>query len=430
VTQAALIDELRRARWFGGKSRAIRAVSVLDRAGWAPSSALRLVSVVYESGSAETYVLAERFDQPSVGRSLLQQFHGARIPTERGGALVFESTHLLHAIDAARTEPISQLTGEQSNSSLRFGDTLMLKLFRRFQFGPNPEVEIGWFLTEHTDFHGTPAVVGSLEYHAPDGQVASMALLQEFRSNVGDAWRTTLARLADVLAGGDATASIASLRKLGEVTGALHVALDQPCGRTEFDSEPITEHDCREWARAVRHEVQLAAEALLTHGVRVPLDPLLGRAEGIYALQDSYKTRHHGDYHLGQVLETPEGEFVIIDFEGEPSKPLSVRREKRSPLRDVAGMLRSFDYARNAALRAGDADDPQRIARASKWYARARAAFLDAYLHTVSRSAPHLLPNDIDPPLTALELEKAAYEVLYELNNRPDWLAIPLAAIR
>src|SRR5262249_12473895 len=366
VAQASLIDELRAARWFGGKSRGIRSVAVVDRVRWTPESTLRLVDVVYADGGVETYVLAERLEEPAVGHVLLRQFAGAEVRTERGGRSVCAPTHLRPGIDQQGIEPMAQLRAEQSNTSIRFGDALMLKLFRRFQFGPNPEVEIGWFLTEHTDFHGTPAVVGSLEYHAPNGQVASMALLQEFRSNVGDAWRTTLARLADVLAGGDATASIASLRKLGEVTGALHVALDQPCGRMEFDSEPITEHDCRAWARAVRHEVQLAAEALLTHGVRVPLDPLLGRAEGVYALQDSYKTRHHGDYHLGQVLETPEGEFVIIDFEGEPSKPLSVRREKRSPLRDVAGMLRSFDYARNAALRAGDANDPQRIARASK----------------------------------------------------------------
>src|SRR5205085_6318895 len=128
--------------------------------------------------------------------------------------------------------------------------------------------------------------------------------------------------------------------------------------------------------------------------------------------------------------ECPDGSFVIIDFEGEPSKPLSVRREKRSPLRDVAGMLRSFDYARHAALRAGDAHDPVRVARATHWYDQVRHAFVDAYVRTVRRGAPKLLPNNIDAALGALELEKAAYEVLYELNNRPDWLPIPLAALR
>ena len=127
------------------------------------------------------------------------------------------------------------------------------------------------------------------------------------------------------------------------------------------------------------------------------------------------------------MLEREDGSFVIIDFEGEPSKPLAQRREKRSPLRDVAGMLRSFDYARNAALRAGDAIDPARIRRAQAWYASVREAFLGTYLEAVRREAPTLLPADALAPLVALELEKAAYEVLYELNNRPDWLPIPLA---
>src|SRR5262249_22165013 len=156
------------------------------------------------------------------------------------------------------------------------------------------------------------------------------------------------------------------------------------------------------------------------------LEHLLEGANGIEALRATCKIRQHGDYHLGQVLESPEGGFVIIDFEGEPSKPLAIRREKRSSLRDVAGMLRSFDYARNAALRAQGGGD---TARAARWYEAVRNAFLDSYVQTVRRRAPELLPMDIEPPLRALELEKAAYEVLYELNNRPDWLPIPLAAL-
>jgi maltose alpha-D-glucosyltransferase / alpha-amylase len=430
VTQAVLIDELRGARWFGGKSRRIRSVDVVDRADWVSRSTLRLACANYEDGGAETYVLAEAFDQAAVGRAVLQQFRGARMPTERGGTLVFEPTHLFGAIDLQRTEPIEVLKGEQSNTSLRFDEALMLKLFRRLQFGPNPEVEIGWFLTEHTDFHGTPAVVGSLEYHAPDGQVASLALLQEFKANVGDAWRTTLARLAAVLDGADPSPSIASLRRLGQTTGALHVALAQPGGGRDFDAEPISERDIGQWRAAIHEEVHAATRGLRQRDISVDVDALLGRADGIRELGGAEKIRHHGDYHLGQVLECPDGSFVIIDFEGEPSKPLSVRREKRSPLRDVAGMLRSFDYARNAALRAAHPASSQPQQRADAWYAQVRQAFLDSYCHTVQAGAPRLLPKDIDPPLAALELEKAAYEVLYELNNRPDWLAIPLAALR
>jgi maltose alpha-D-glucosyltransferase / alpha-amylase len=430
VSTRTLIDELRAARWFGGKGRAIRSATIVDRACWAADASLRLVEVQYTHGAPETYVLAERFDDPLIGRTVLERFSGKRVPTEAGGSLVFEPTHVLSAVPAARTEPIRQLRGEQSNTSLVFGDALILKLFRRVQFGPNPEVEIGWFLTEHSRFRGMPAVAGVLEYHAPDGAVASLALLQAFQPNRGDAWRTTLERLAVVLDGADWAPSVRTLARLGETTAALHVALAQPGGGHEFDPEPIGGVDLAAWRAAIHAEVAQVAGALSALGITVDRDTLLARADGIDALAGAFKTRHHGDYHLGQVLETPDGEFVIIDFEGEPSKPLGLRREKRSPLRDVAGMLRSFDYARHTALRSGDPSDPPRIERAERWHAAARAAFLDAYLATVRRHAPHLLPADVDAALNALELEKAAYEVLYEINNRPDWLPIPLAALR
>lgn len=420
MTQASLVDELRGARWFGGKNRGIRSATVIDCAEWTPHAVLRLVDVCYGDGGTETYVLAERFDDSAVGRALLERFSGASVPTERGGTLRFEPTHLFGQIDRQRTEPLAQLKGEQSNTSLRFGDALMLKLFRRVQFGPNPEVEIGWFLTEHTDFHGTPAVVGSLDYHAPDGQVASLALLQQFVPNVGDAWQSTLHRLAN------GEFDVAPLVRLGETTAALHVALAQPGGGPDFDAERVDEADSAAWRTAIQNEVDVAARALRAHGQDIDEARLRAAADGVEGLRGACKTRHHGDYHLGQVLEGPDGDFVIIDFEGEPSKPLAVRREKRSPLRDVAGMLRSFDYARHAALRSDAGIDP---GRAAEWYAAARTGFLDAYVATVRAGAPDLLPGDIASPLHALELEKAAYEVLYELNNRPNWLAIPLAAL-
>ncbi len=418
--QASLIDELRAARWFGGKSRHIHAVSIVDRAQWTPDAALRLVDVCYADGGTETYVLAERFDDPAVGRALLERFVGVDIPTERGGTLHFAPTHRLADVEPDRAQPVTALTGEQSNTSLRFGEELILKLFRRVQFGPNPEVEIGWFLTEHTQFHGMPAVVGSLDYHSPEGSTASLALLQRFVPNVGDAWQTTLRRLANGEYG------VAPLARLGATTAALHVALAQPGGGPDFDHEAISERDVAAWRNAIRTDVSEAVRGLQRHGHAVDEEGLAAHADGIGSLRGAWKTRHHGDYHLGQVLEGPDGEFVIIDFEGEPSKPLSVRREKRSPLRDVAGMLRSFDYARHADLRSTDAPDPESTVA---WYRDARAAFLEAYVQAVQRDAPSLLPSDSGPPLRALELEKAAYEVLYELNNRPDWLPIPLAAL-
>jgi trehalose synthase-fused probable maltokinase len=419
-----LVGQLREARWFGGKSRAIREVRVVDRASWAADASVSLVEVAYHDGAAETYVLAERIDDPAVARALLAQFEGAIVPTEAGGVLSFSPTHLFGAIARERTEPIAPMRGEQSNTSIRFGDALILKLFRRVQFGPNPEVEVGWFLTEHSQFRGTPPMVGGLEYRGPSGDTASVALLQRFEANRGDAWTTTLGRVRAVLNGADVTESIQAMARLGQTTAELHLALAGGSG--DFSAEPITAQDIALWKRAIHDEVGRAVDALARRQIDVDADALLSRAEGVAALHGALKTRHHGDYHLGQVLERDDGSFVIIDFEGEPAKPLAQRREKRSPLRDVAGMLRSLDYARNAALRGSGSSA---VERAQEWYAAARQAFLDTYLAAVRREKSHLLPADIEPPLAALELEKAAYEVLYELDNRPDWLPIPLAAL-
>lgn len=391
-----------------------------------------LVEVRYEEGAAETYVLAERLADPDVARGLLRKFQGATVPTEAGGALVFRPTHVLASVLTERSESegeaVSLLRGEQSNTSIRFGDALIMKLFRRVQFGPNPEVEVGWFLTEHSHFRGTPPLVGSATYVDASGREASLAILQGFERNRGDAWTTTLARLRDVLDGGEPFESLSAMARLGRTTGELHLALAG--GDREFEAEPITDADVTAWRQAIVSEIQTAVKALDARRTPVDVSPLMVRVDGIAALRGALKTRHHGDYHLGQVLEREDGTFVIIDFEGEPAKPLAQRRDKRSPLRDVAGMLRSFDYARHAALGASATISLPlgRVATAADWYVAAREAFLSEYLTTV-RLHPGLMPSHTAEALAALELEKAAYEVLYELNNRPDWLAIPLAAL-
>jgi maltose alpha-D-glucosyltransferase/alpha-amylase len=418
-------ESLRQARWFGGKSRAISDTRVIDSARWAPDAQVFLVEVAYAAGSPETYVLADRLEEEDVARALLRQFRGATVPTERGGRLVFRPTHVFHAIPPHATQAVKFLTGEQSNTSIRFGDALMLKLFRRLQFGPNPDVEIGWFLTEHTSFRGTPPVAGSLSYMSPDGREGSLALLQQFEPNRGDAWSTTHERLLRVLDGASLTESLESVRRLGATTGDLHVALAR--GDGDFTPELISRADVHVWLSNLQDELRVTVDALAARGFNVDFASLVERASGLSGLEGALKTRHHGDYHLGQVLERDDGAFIIIDFEGEPSRSLAQRREKRNPLRDVAGMLRSFDYARVAALRAGDPDDPRRIAAAGVWYTAARQTFLMDYLSVASRREG-LLPVNIEPPLAALELEKAAYEVQYELNSRPEWLPIPLAA--
>jgi predicted trehalose synthase len=190
-------ETLREARWFGGKGRAIAHTRVVDCAPLVEGALLQLLEVAYSSGAPDTYVLVDRLHEPAIGRALLERFRGATIATERGGRLEFHPTHVLDS--ATDLEPIRQMQGEQSNTSIRYGDALILKLFRRLQFGPNPDVEIGWFLTENTSFRGTPPVAGSLTYTSPDGAEASLALLQRFERNRGDAWTTTLQRLRPVL---------------------------------------------------------------------------------------------------------------------------------------------------------------------------------------------------------------------------------------
>jgi trehalose synthase-fused probable maltokinase len=422
-----MIEQLRAARWFGGKSRAIRDTRVLDRACWAEDATLCLVEVEYADGAPETYVVADRLDDPAVPRAVLRQFDGAHVATEAGGALVFRPTHLFATIPLQATEPIALIRGEQSNTSICYGTALILKLFRRMQFGPNPDVEVGWFLTEQSQFRGTPAVVGSLDYVSPSGQQASLALLQRFEPNRGDAWTTTLRRLHEVLDGEDMADSVDAMARLAQTSAELHLALASGTG--DFSAEPIGVRDVELWRQAIHDEVGMAADALARRAIEVDAAALLRRADAIASLAGALKTRHHGDYHLGQVLEREDGSFAIIDFEGEPSKPLNQRREKRSPLRDVAGMLRSFDYARHAALRAGDAANEGRVSQATAWHVAVRERFLEVYVRAIRQGNPDLLPRDIHGPLAALELEKAAYEVLYELNNRPDWLQIPLAAL-
>ena len=420
-----MIEELRAARWFGGKNRAVADARPVDRAHIGPIT-LRLVEVQYLEGPPETYVLADPLDDTGAALALLEQFAGGVVPTE-GGRLEFRPTHLFASVARERLEPVAVMRGEQSNTSIRFGNQLILKLFRRLQFGPNPEVEVGRFLTDSTDFRDAPPVVGSASYLDPGGREASLALLQQFEPNRGDAWTTTLHRLRAVLDGGDPAESVLAMGRLGQTTAELHLALASGTG--DFSAEPIAPADLAAWLTAIEDEVRTAARALARQAIQVDTAALLRRADGLAGLRGALKTRHHGDYHLGQVLERDDGSFVIIDFEGEPAKPLALRREKRSPLRDVAGMLRSFDYARHAALRAGDASTPARGRAAADWYAAVRDAFLSAYVRTVTAQSTSLLPGDIEPPLAALELEKAAYEVLYELNNRPDWLPIPLAAL-
>jgi len=328
---------------------------------------------------------------------------------------------------------VRRAASEQSNASVTFGDALILKQFRRLQDGVNPDAEITRFLTEHTDFRATPRLAGQLDYEH-DGRVSTLAVVQEFVGDGRDGWqwmletlralRGRVAERGDLDAGAlreVASDSLGALGRLGQRTAELHLALNAPTSDPQFIAEPVTLADVADWVEAVRDQVAEARQTAADHGLEadaralsLALGGLLGRV----------KTRHHGDFHLGQTLYRPGvGDWAIIDFEGEPLRPLLERRRKHSPVRDVAGMLRSLGYAATSVRDDGATSDGW----AAAWEAEARAAFLEGY-RAVAADAP-FVPVGAEAfarAVAAFELEKAAYEIVYEANNRPDWISIPL----
>jgi predicted trehalose synthase len=306
--------------------------------------------------------------------------------------------------------PARRLDGEQSNTSVIFGDALILKHFRRLAVGVNPDVEVTGFLTERTSFRHTPRLVGSLDYRDAAGAWA-LAMAEELVGDSRDGWRWLLGRLA----GGDP--ALGALSTLGRRTAELHLALASDPREPAFTPEPISAGDVAAWTAAVQAQLDAAGLALggrLPDGVPARLD-----STDLAGLVGAAKLRHHGDFHLGQTLAVRDGEdFAIIDFEGEPLRPLAERRLKHTPLRDVAGLLRSLGYA------AASARAP------AGWEAAAREAFVTAYRET-ARPAPFLPATDaaLTRALAVLEVEKAAYEIVYEANNRPDWVAIPVRGL-
>ncbi len=381
---------------------------------------------------------------------------GACLPSANG-AFTFGHTSALAADYAAAT--VQPLRGEQSNTSLLLDRAYVLKSYRRLQNGRNPDLEMPLFLTTRASFPHTPALAGYAEYESADF-AAAICSLQSFVPSTGDGWRHTQAHLHDFYRWVKGTAHavdgqdlarqvrvvsetfLAEARRLGEVTGELHAALAGVTDDPAFTPEPVGPEDLARWAAAA--DAQLTATLALAAAAadRYPA-PTADRLRRFTAAGPFYhrlhtglldlaaapivKIRHHGDFHLGQVLRTPAG-FAILDFEGEPARPLAERRAKHLALRDVAGLLRSFDYAAYAGLfAAGLAGDPVAERYALTWEGLVAAAFLDGYL-AETRGAPFLPPAGrlLKRAIRFFTLEKAVYELAYELNNRPDWVPIPL----
>jgi maltose alpha-D-glucosyltransferase/alpha-amylase len=513
LEESVLRAYLGRQRWFGGKSRPITGTRIED---WAVfnhgTSALALVQVQYGEGECDTYlvtlgllfgkaadalreespnallarvvtaadggVLHEAVYNDSASEALLALITGgAQISSRDGVILGVPSSTLAHLQGPSREVP-RRGSAEQSNTSIIFGDHLIMKLFRRQQAGPNPDTEIGSYLTEQTHFTHIAPFGGSIQYTRKGQEPSTMAMLQGLVANEGDGWSWTLEELDRYyeasaaqsfaqggVAEGQTTLGLLSetpetklarehvgpyldaAALLGRRTAELHLALASPTQDPAFMPEPLSSQDIDRLREDLIQHASRAFDALKENVARLP-DSVLERAglvlsrrslvldrlrqltaREIYAL----RTRIHGDYHLGQVLRS-KGDFVILDFEGEPARSLAERRTKQSPLKDVAGMLRSFSYAAFSALMKYSSRRPEDFHRLEPWARLWEQSVSSAFLRTYCEFAKGVAVIPSDPLLfqqllEAYVIDKALYELAYELNNRPNWVLIPLTGI-
>jgi len=523
IVEEVLLNYIPGRRWFRSKARRIQSLEIEDVVPFDltdTAAYLFLAKVEYFEGESETYTImlavagkeeAEQIlaEHPlAIVAHLKSEHAGKSGPSVLYDAMVDKAfcNELLDAIGKrrhfkgeggnvaglpsrvfnnvrgfGRTKPDLESTlvkGEQSNTSVIYGDRLILKLFRHLEEGPNPDLELGRFLSEKAHFPHTPPLAGALEYHRRNKRPSTLAVLHGLVPNAVDAWQYTLDALdryfnralahptvqmppipltpplfltepVPALVQETVGPYLSSVQLLGERTAQLHLALASDQSDPEFAPEPFSVM----YQNAVYHAMRSSAAQtmdLLRARLETLPEVLRQEAQAVLALEDNIvarflplrstkfsgvRIRCHGDYHLGQVLYTGK-DFVIIDFEGEPKRPVTERRLKRSPLRDVASMVRSFDYAAHFAVarHASTAVDPGQIPLleqwAKFWYIWVTPVFLTSYLNT-AKQAP-LLPEahrELATLLNAYLLDKAIYEIGYELDNRPDWLRVPIRGI-
>ena len=433
-------------RWFASKSRQVSGFDVLQAVTLReeePRLVLALVAARFPTGAHDLYQLPlglRRADEgwtegvideaggwtvydalvdPVHARQLLELIRTSADAPVDDGAIAFRSAN--GAAARALGDEVRPMGVEQSNSSMVFGDALVLKSFRRLEPGVNPELELLRFLQSH-GFENIAPLAGWYEY---EGRLvdSTLGILQGFLAGARDGWELALEEVGEA-----PETFLERLGALGEVTGSMHSVLGSDSGDPAFAPEEPGAEAISLITATVDEEIERIFLELPDDDEQ--LAPIAGRGQDVRERLSQLSQigvggrmiRTHGDYHLGQVMLTDAG-WVVLDFEGEPARTLPERRQKRSPLRDVAGMLRSFAYLASAVELHGGKPAPD------GWEDQARSVFLEGYFRAVD---PSLLPpgqDAIHKLLSVFELEKAVYELQYELNNRPDWVSIPVASI-
>jgi maltokinase len=420
-----LVEHVREQRWFGARTREVTGATTVDSVRLDASDlSVALVDVHFHTGTRDLYQLllrerhAKTFDataRPELARRLVDLVSRDGKIEGNDGQLVFKSIRPIGDTDAA---PTKLMSGEQSNTSMVVGE-VMLKTYRRIEAGVNPELDILLFFAEHGFTHA-PNLVGWYGYEGPRVD-ATLGIVQCFIADAIDGWQLGLdegSRTPD--------AFLARLPRLGAIIGEMHSVLASDTADAAFAPEELTPESTGIFAAKVDEEIDTVFDEF---SEREEIAPLAGRRDDAHALlaalggalTSGRSIRTHGDLHLGQTLWNGDDWFVI-DFEGEPARPASSRRQKSLPLRDVAGLLRSLSYLAWTLADRG-------YALPKRWEHEARERLLTGYRETV---APAVLPSSIeaqDRQLGMFELEKAFYELRYELDHRPDHVAIPVHSI-
>lgn len=496
LEQQVLPKYISSQRWFGAKGEVIERVQLQPQLAWAARDMwlIAWAKIWFAGGETQSYflplatvwsddeerirpllhftlakvrqqarvgILCEAFADEHFCGALVEAIgHGQEIETAQGRLVFTPTSAYPKLVQTPPSELVVRRPGsEGSNTSVILGNELFLKAYRRLQDGLNPELEMGRFLTEQTDFDNIIPVAGSLEWRGAEGGSATLALLQGYVANQGDAWSYTLnyleRSLEQLLTATpeellEEQASLHAsylplIETLGTRTGELHQALASKTGDPAFDPEPVSKDDLRSWGERMRNDARKAMQRLQDAEHQPEISDLAAHVLSLRARIDTHidsvvardipivKTRHHGDYHLGQVLVV-ENDFVIIDFEGEPARPVNERRAKHLALRDVAGMLRSFSYAAHVALDRLSVERPDHFDLlkpfATQWEQHTAQSFLAGYRKAIEGCPVYPeQPEDAQALLDWFVLEKVLYEIVYELDNRPDWVTIPLGGL-